>query len=175
MVLSVDDRKLSSVIDFYVRLMDKQVGDPIRLTYLRPEQANQRPRVVQLTLLPRPLPDGRLLARRYFQMEVSELTTSVARRFNFESAYPILIVTDVEPGGQAATAGIRSGDLILQMGRTTVRDLREFSLELEKTTVGDVLEVKLLRIELGLFGQIERRLVTRLRAQTREAPSLGGR
>jgi serine protease Do len=173
LVLSVDEHTLSSVIDFYVLLMRKQVGDPIRLTYWRPGKATARPRAVELTLLPRPLPDGRLLARRYFQMEVSELTAAVARRFNFESAYPILIVTDVDPGGQAATAGIRSGDLILQFGRTTVRDLREFSLEMEKTTPGDILEVKLLRIELGLFGQIERRLVTRLRAKTRASSSRG--
>jgi serine protease Do len=143
LILSIDGHTLTGVIDFHVRLMTKQVGDPMTLKYLRPSQTLQGPRVVRLTLLPRPLPDGRLLARRYFQMEVSELTAPVARRFNFESAYPILIVTDVEPGGQAAAAGIRSGDLILQIADTTVRDLRQLSLELEKTTLGDVLEIKL--------------------------------
>jgi serine protease Do len=171
LILSIDGHTLTGVIDFHVRLMTKQVGDPMTLKYLRPSQTLQGMRVVRLTLLPRPLPDGRLLARRYFQMEVSELTAPVARRFNFESAYPILIVTDVEPGGQAAAAGIRSGDLILQIADTTVRDLRQLSLELEKTTLGDVLEIKLLRIELGLFGQIERRFITRLKAQTRQAAS----
>lgn len=165
LIVKVDEHELHSLMDFYVRLMHKEVGQPIRLSVVRPGQAQPRVRVVELAMLPRPLPDGRLLAQRYFQMSVSELTAPVARRFNFRSAYPILIVTDVERGGAAAGAGMESGDLILQINGVGVQNLKEFSLEMEKISENDIVELQLLRISIGIFGQIERRLFVRLEAR----------
>jgi S1-C subfamily serine protease len=92
----------------------------------------------------------------------------VARKFNFESAYPILIVTDVQAGGAADRAGLEPGDLLLQINDATVRDLQEFSLQMEKVAEGDVVELRILRITLGLFGQMERRLLVRLQARAQE-------
>jgi len=146
-------------------MMHKDVGEPIRLTCVKPDEARPVPREIELALLPRPLPDGRVLARDYFQMDVSELTAAVARRFDFQSAYPVLIVTDVDSGGAAAQTGIQAGDLILQVNDATVRDLEEFSLEMEKVTEGDTVELSILRISIGLFGQIERRFIVRLTAR----------
>lgn len=170
LILEVDGHRLHSVIDFHVRLMNKEVGEPIRVRYGRPGEASRKGRVTELALLPRPLPDGRVVAQRYFQMEVSELTAAVARRFNFESAYPILIVTDVDSQGMAARAGVQEGDLIQQINGVTVRDLREFSLEMEKVTEDDVIELQILRISMGVFGQIERRFVVRLQARPMRRP-----
>jgi len=161
LILELDGHKLTSVIDFYVRMMNKAVGEPIRLTYVRPSDAS-RTRQTQLSLLLRPLPDGRALARTYFQMDVSELTAAVARRFDFQNAYPILIVTDVTPQGIAAQIGLQGGDLILQVNDATVRNMEEFSLEMEKVTEGDTVELQILRISIGLFGQTERRFLARL-------------
>jgi serine protease Do len=165
LIVKVDEHELHSLIDFYVRLMQKDVGQPIRLSVVSAQQARPQVRVVELAMLPRPLPDGRLLAQRYFQMSVSELTTAVARRFNFRSAYPILIVTDVERGGGAARAGMESGDLILQINGVGVQNLKEFSLEMEKVSEGDIVDLQVLRISIGIFGQIERRLLVRLEAR----------
>jgi serine protease Do len=162
LIMEIDGHKLQSVIDFHVRMMTKDVGEPIRLTCISLKAARPVSRVIELALLPRPLPDGRGLAKDYFQMEVSELTAAVARRFDFESAYPILIVTGVDPQGIAARAGMQGGDLILQVNDVTVRNLEEFSLEMEKLTEGDVVTLKILRISIGLFGQIERRFLVRL-------------
>ena len=165
LIIQADEHKLQSVIDFYVRLMHKEVGEPIRLRCVRPGEKNPQVRVVELAMLPRPLPDGRLLARRYFQMTVSELTADVARRFNFQGAYPILIITDVDPKGVAAQAGIQSGDLVLQIDGAGVQNLRELSLKMEKISDGDIVELQILRISLGVFGQIERRFVVPLKAR----------
>jgi S1-C subfamily serine protease len=148
-------------------MIDKEVGQPIRLSYVRPSEKNPKSRAVELTLLPRPVPDGRALAKTYFQMEVSELTAAVARRFNFESAYPILIVAGVEAGGGAARAGIKPGDLILQVGNMTPRDLPEFALQMERVSAGDTVELLILRITTGPFGQMERRFPVRLEARPR--------
>jgi len=168
LVVQVDDHELHSVIDFYVRLMHKEVGEPIRLRCVRPQEKNSEVRVVELAMLPRPLPDGRLMVRRHFQMAVSELTADVAKRFSFQGAYPILVVTDVDPQGVAARAGIRSGDLVLQINGVGVQNVRELSLEMEKVVDGDIVEFQILRISMDVFGQIDRRFILRLEAHAQK-------
>jgi len=167
LILEIDGRRLHSIIDFHVKMMHKEVGEPIRLTCVSPGAANPGSRIIELAMTPRPVPDGGRLAQKYFQIEISELTAAVARRFNFESAYPILIVTAVDPRGVAAQAGLQAGDLILQVNDATVRDLTEFSLEMEKVSEGEAVEFRIVRITVGLFGQMERRLIVRLEARPR--------
>lgn len=168
-VLEIDGRRLSSVIDFYIKMMDKKIGEPIKVTYLRPTASRLRKQTVELTIQHRPLPDGRRLASRFFQMRVSELTERVARKFGFQSAYPILIVTDMERDGIAEKAGLVEGDLILQINNATVRDLKELSLEMEKVNEGDLVDVKIMRIAVGIFGQVQRQYRARLRARSSES------
>jgi serine protease Do len=165
-VLAIDGHKLTSVIDFYIKIMDKEVGEPIEVAYVRPGPAGLQSRTVKLTMEPRPLPDGRKLVNQFFQMDVSELTEAVARKFDFESAYPILIVTDVQPRGIAQQAGLLAGDLILEINGTTVRNVTELSLEMEKVNEGDSVEVKIMRIAVGIFGQIQRQYIATLKAQS---------
>ena len=165
-LLEIDGRKLTSVLDFYIKMMDKQIGEPIEIKYVKPGATRLRARSVKLTMLARPLPDGRKLVSDFFQMEVSELTQRVARRFGFESAYPILIVTGVDPKGAAGRAGLAPGDLVLQMNNTTVSNLRELSLEMEKINEEDLVEIRIMRIRVGVFGQVQRPYTARLRAKS---------
>jgi serine protease Do len=168
LVLEIDGRKLTSVIDFYVKMMDKEVGEPIEVTFIKTSDAPLKSRTVKLAMLPRPLPDGRRLANQFFQMDVSELTDSVARKFGFQGAYPILIVTNVERGGVADKTGLVAGDLILQINNATVRNVRELSLEMEKINDGDTVNVQIMRISVGLFGQVQQRYTARLTAQSKK-------
>jgi len=169
LVLEIDGRKLASVIDFYVKMMDKEIGEPIQVTYVKPTAAPLRSRTVKLKMLSRPLPDGRKLASQFFQMEVSELTNQVARKFGFQSAYPILIVTSVERGGIAEKTGLEAGDLILQINNATVRNVKELSLEMEKINEGDAVDIQIMRIGMGVFGQVQQRYTARLKAQSKKS------
>jgi serine protease Do len=171
LILEIDGHKPHSIVDFYIRMIDKEVGQPIHVSYVRPSDKNPKTRTVELALLSRPVPDGRALARSLFQMDVSELTATVARRFQFESAYPILIVTDVEARGSAARAGLKPGDLILQINDAAPRDLPEFALQMEKVAPGDTVDLQILRITVGQFGQMERRFQVRLEARSRGGSS----
>lgn len=169
LILEIDGRKLTSVIDFYVKMMDKEIGEPIEVAYVKPAAAPLKSRTVKLTMLSRPLPDGSKLASLFFQMEVSELTDRVARKFDFQSAYPILIVTGIERGGIAEKTGLEAGDLILQINNATVRNVRELSLEMEKINEGDAVDVKIMRISMGIFGQVQQRYTARLTAQSKKS------
>jgi len=168
LVLEMDGKELTGVIDFYVKMMHKEIGEPIIIKYVRPKDPGAKSQTVKLTMVARPLPDGRELAKRFFQMEVSELTERVARRFGFESAYPILIITDVERGGVASQRGLEKGDLILQINNATVRNVTELSLEMEKISEGDLVELIIMRISLGVFGQVERKFRVPLKAESKK-------
>ena len=167
-VLEIDGRKLTGVIDFYIKMMDKQIGQPILIKYVRPQASRPQSRTAKLTLVAKPLPDGRQIARKFFQMEVSELTEKVAEEFDFESAYPIMIITEVERNGIAAEAGIEGGVLILEVNKAAVSNLKEFSLEMEKINEGDVVELKILRIRIGSFGQMQRIRTVPLKAKEKK-------
>ncbi|MHC4203747.1 MAG: trypsin-like peptidase domain-containing protein [Planctomycetota bacterium] len=166
LILEIDGRKLTSVIDFYVKMMDKEIGQPIQVTYVKSSSIPLRSRTVKLTMKPRPLPDGRKLVSEFFQMEVSELTDRIARKFDFQGAYPILIITDIECSGIADRAGLAPGDLILQINNATVRNVRELSLEMEKINEGDAVDIQIMRIRIGIFGQVQQRYKARLTVQS---------
>lgn len=172
LVLEIDGRKLNGVIDFYVKMMHKEIGEPIEIKYVRLKGLRPETRTVRLTMEAKPLPDGRKLAQEFFQMEISELTDSAARKFGYDKAYPILIITDAERQGVAAQAGLASGDLILEVNNTAVRNLKEFSLEMEKVNEGDIVKLKIMRIKMSTFGQVRRIDTVPLKAQTKKPSRL---
>jgi serine protease Do len=171
-ILEIDGRKLTNILDFYIKMMGKQIGEPIEIKYIRPSDTRLRTWSVKLTMLARPLPDGLKLVSDFFQMEVSVLTQLVALKFGFESAYPILIVTGVDPKGIAGRAGFAPGDLILEINNATVRNVRELSLEMEKVNETDLVEIEIMRIRVGAFGQVQHRHRVRLRAQRKRTGRL---
>jgi serine protease Do len=169
LVLEIDGHKLASVVDFYVRMMGKEVGEPIEVTFVKTSAAPLKSRTVKLAMLPRPLPDGRQLVSQFFQMDVSVLTDRVARKFNFESSYPILIITGVERGGVANKTGLKAGDLILQINSAAVRNIRDLSLEMEKINEGDTVDIQIMRISVGAYRQYQQRYTARLTAQSKKS------
>jgi len=85
-----------------------------------------------------------------------------------ESAYPVLIVTALEQGGVAQQAGLKTGDLILQIDNTTVRNLTELALVMEKISEGDIAEFLVMRITVGVFGQVQQRFSVQMKAQLKQ-------
>jgi len=85
-----------------------------------------------------------------------------------ESAYPVLIVTALEQGGVAPQAGLKTGDLILQIDNTTVRNLTELALVMEKISEGDIAEFLVMRITVRVFGQLQQRFSVQMKAQYKQ-------
>ncbi len=85
-----------------------------------------------------------------------------------ESAYPVLIVTALEQGGVAPQAGLKTGDLILQIDNTTVRNLTELAVVMEKISEGDIVDFLIMRITVGVFGQVQQRFSVQMKAQLKQ-------
>jgi len=165
LIVSMDGNDVTSVVDFYVRLMHKQPGNAILIGIRRPPGPGIR--TAMLKLEPRPLPDGAALARQWFGMSVSVLTERLARRFGYDRAYPIIIVTEVRPGGQADRVGLQPGDLIVRVNGSPVRDMNEFTIELEKVSDRPV-QFEIMRITESIFGLIQRRFLIEISPAQKE-------
>lgn len=60
-----------------------------------------------------------------FGMTVQNITDEIARQLQLESSDGVLI-SDVEPGGSADRAGLRRGDIILEINRKAVKNLDDY-------------------------------------------------
>jgi len=69
-------------------------------------------------------------------MTVKELTPDLARTYGLSETSGIIVV-EVERGSPAAEAGIRAGDLILEIDQAPVRTLEEFEKKLSSYKEGD--------------------------------------
>ena len=71
-------------------------------------------------------------------MKVEELTPELAQNMGVHLKEGIVVV-DVDANGAAAEAGMRRGDVILEVNRWPVRDVRDYSKALERTADATVL------------------------------------
>ncbi len=163
LITEIDGKPINGFIDFYVKIMDKEVGETLNLLCYR--ESDSSIQNFSLTLEHRPIPDGRKISSNFFQMEVSELDAGVAKKFDFAGAYPVLIIVETTSGGVAATAGLKAGDVILTAGGKPIENMNDFSLEMEKIQEGDTLELAILRIGWWGNSQVQRQYRVQLKAQ----------
>jgi serine protease DegQ len=80
----------------------------------------------------------------FLGLQPAPLTPQVAALLGVDAENGVLVL-EVVPGGPAATAGIRPGDVILTVGGKDINSLEEFLAELRRHNPGDRLEVNLVR------------------------------
>ena len=95
---------------------------------------------------------GEAIAHPYIGVQIADLTPELARRNNedINSGFYLpevdgVLVIRVLEGTPAADAGLRRGDVILEVNGAAVRSADQLQLEVENTRVGDTLQVKLQR------------------------------
>jgi len=161
-ILKLDGEPVTSFLDFFVKMIDKQIGEPISIDYVRPSSTQVLS--AKIEMLSRPLPNGKALVREFFQMDISPLNEALAKQFGFDKAYPVLIVTGTIESGGAQQAGLAPGDLILQINGSTIGTLEDLSLLMEKVNPGDTVQMRVLRISRRGMMQMQRQYVVELKA-----------
>src|SRR5262249_9060482 len=68
-----------------------------------------------------------------YGLTVQPLTAEAASRNGLEASDQGLLVTRVDPAGNAADAGIRQGDLIQEVNRQPVKTVPEFSAAIRQS------------------------------------------
>jgi serine protease Do len=68
-----------------------------------------------------------------FGLTLQPLTAEMASRYGLDADDQGLLVTKVDPASNAATAGIKQGDLVQEVNRQQVRTLTEFSAAMQQS------------------------------------------
>jgi len=68
-----------------------------------------------------------------FGLSLQPLTTDMASRVGLDANDQGLIVAKVDPNGAAADAGIRQGDLVVEVNRRPVRTIAEFNAAVQQS------------------------------------------
>jgi len=88
-----------------------------------------------------------------FGVRVQEVTPEIAQQLGVDGSDGV-VVTAVEPGGAASEAGLRRGDIILEVNRAPVNNLDDFASNLDDVTSSALLLIR--RGDATLFIALKR-------------------
>ncbi len=91
-----------------------------------------------------------------FGVTLSNLSPQVARRLQLPSGRTGALITDVDPDGPAAMAGIRSGDVILSVNRKPVTNAADAAKELQAIPSGRLAQILLWRGDSEVFVTVKK-------------------
>jgi serine protease Do len=89
-------------------------------------------------------------------LQLQEITPELARTHELASDKG-LIVTDLDPGGVAAEAGIRRGDIILEINQSPAYTISEFQKKVREAKPGEMMLFLIKRTEGSLYIAVEKK------------------
>jgi serine protease Do len=150
-IMSFNDKDVDSVRDLPAMVASTPVGEKASVTVLRDGKTHE----IELTV--GKLPSDEIAAAEPSQVEqgkwglqLQELTPQLAEQYELKAEEGVL-VADVQPGSPAAEAGVREGDVILEVNRQTVTSMQEVKDILAKADEKDALLLLVKRGEGSLF------------------------
>lgn len=174
----MDGRRVSDTDELRNRIAQTLPGAEVRLEILR----DGRERTVRVKL--GGLEAGRVasgdVSRRQEKLgwEVQELTEDLAGRLGYDEGSGV-VVTDVRPGSVAQRAGLRQGDLIMEINRQPVRSLAEYAEVIGSVKAGETMLLlarakRLLEEKRNLLEKVGRALLEREVLTRQEFEELAG-
>jgi serine protease Do len=138
LITMIDGERVADVGHFRNLVAGTTPGTRVRLTLLR--GGREQAVVVTVDELPEQKPAPAPAAGRpdLLGFSVADLTADVARKLGLPADVRGAVVTDVRPGGLAAEAGVRPGDVIHEVNRRPVRSAREFGQAVAQAGGGDL-------------------------------------
>ena len=133
-ILALDGQAVSGPDDLSVHISEKAPGTTVRLKITR----NNQTRDVTVTLgelseKPEESARGAASGSVLRGIQVENLTPAIARHLGILASTVGVVVTSVDPSSAAAAADLESGDVIQEVNRKPVRDVKEFDRALAGT------------------------------------------
>ena len=131
-----EGEKLKDVRELLKRVAKSRVGKKVTLSVLR--EGRSISVGVEVAERPEEMEAWEAHGEEIWRgLEVSAITPDLAQRFRLETNRGVVVI-NVEPGSAADEAGLRVGDLILEINRRPVGSVDDFNT-LSKSVKGDVL------------------------------------
>jgi serine protease Do len=126
-ITRVNGKKITTSRDLTNLAAGLGVGDTADVTILR----EGKPKTLQVKIGKRPVTMAAASQQHHRQhegqygLEVTELTPDIARRFQVDEVSGVIVI-GVEPDGRAAAAGVKKGDIIIEVNRVNVDSVKDF-------------------------------------------------
>jgi len=174
LIKQVDGARVNSAIDFYLSLLERDVPSKVKFSVARNHDTifvgSRTDRInIDLPLKARPRPDGKVLAKRLFGLEVESLTSSAARQHSTRAKTGNVIVKSIEtdsPADQAQKEIVDlTGDLIVSVDGVSINQLEDLGLQLEMISSGSTVELILIHPVRTVWGLEPYKIILNLRAR----------
>jgi len=151
-ITSVNGKKITTSRDLTNLAAGLAVGDTADVSILRGGES----KTLQIKIGRRPITlaaasqNQREQKKSEYGFEVTELTPEIARRFNVNETAGVIVV-GVAPNSKADAAGVKKGDVIIEVNRQNVESVREFKDLLDRYKDGDGISLLVQRMNAGLM------------------------
>jgi serine protease Do len=151
-IMTVNGQKITTSRDLTNLAADLVVGDTANVTILR----NGTPKTLEVKIGKRPLTMAAASRNRHqqkdsdFGFEVTEVTPEIARRFNIKETAGVIVV-GVAPDSKADAAGVRKGDIIIEVNRENVDSVKDFKDLIDQNKNRDGISLLVQRMNAGLM------------------------
>ena len=130
-VIEVDGVKVKSTQDVVREVLKKKVGQKVNFVVLREGKRTQ----VSVTTAQMPEKIGERgpakPAREWFGLRVSNVTPDIAKQLGLAKTEGV-VITGVEPNSVALGAGLKAGDIILEVNRQKILNENEYRSAMDK-------------------------------------------
>jgi len=133
-VVSLDGVKIKTSQDVVREVLKKQVGQRVQFVVLREGKELEIPATT--VEMPAEKKDARAALsemKEWFGLRVTAITPDSAKEVGLSRSEGV-IVQDVEPGSPGASAGLRKGDVIMEVNRQKIKDETDYQRVMEKVT-----------------------------------------
>jgi serine protease Do len=122
-VKEIDGKHPDNIIDAYDLLLAAKAGQPIVVAFA--DGTTQR-----ITPHPTPVPDAIIQAKAKLGITIEQLTPMLAQEYHLDQEDGIFI-TGVETASVCGRAGVKAGDILVQLGRYRIPTLEHLGIILE--------------------------------------------
>jgi len=144
-VIAVDGKPVKSSRELSAQIASLPVGKKTEITLIR----DGKEKTVDVTLTKRADDVERVASGQKNEeglgLELRSLDPETAKRLGYEGDDRGVLVSDVASGGKADEAGIRQGDLIIEINRESVKSIDEFQKRLAGIKKGESVQLLMKR------------------------------
>jgi serine protease Do len=150
-ILQFDGKEVAESKDLPRIVAATPVGKTVNIELLRDEKVIER--TVKVGEMEENTEAAQLPSRKSLGITVQELTPEIANDLGLKRETGV-VVTRVEPGSSAADAGIQAGDVIQEVNRKPVKDVKDFSQRIAQAQSQDNVLLLIQRGQNSLFAAV---------------------
>lgn len=151
-ITEVNGKAVTNSHDLTNLAANLQVGETASVTVLR----NGKPQTLEVKIGKRPLTiaaasqSNRQENEGQYGFQVTDLTPELARQYDIQDNAGIIVV-GVAPDSKADAAGVKKGDVILEVNRVSVASVKDFKNLLDQNKKSDGINLLVKRMNAGLM------------------------